>query len=425
MSEENPLSALRRKAQVGQQQYQARSMTAPRALRLSMAKVAEDEFDLALGVIGLTESCAAAADVVGAAAENTLMLLLDTPNGGPGAALFDSTFVGALVQQQTMGRVSEIKEGAPPRRTSRTDASLVGPYLDLIFRKAGPLPDDEKDSRLLSGIKFGAHMPAPRLLLMALEAPEYLHFTVTVDIAMGTCQGRMDLLLPRPDARSGAVIAGAVGADSAGAPSELTLEKVVMTVQAQLQVALCRLRLPFSEISAFAVGDTLTLPQSALNNAEILTLGGRKVGHGKLGQIEGRRAIKLSNGSQVGDTPQRRGADSATGAPSVQYSEDPRGQPSMPSPTLETAAPSGMLQLPPADLGSFPGDTPEIDTGVGLPDLPDIPGMADSSGLSDLPDIPSFDGSDALPELPSMDAGVDLPNLPDLPDLPSLAQSGS
>src|SRR6056297_3217483 len=107
MTETAPLSALRRKAQVGQQQYQARSMTALRALRLALAKVAEDAFDLALAVIGLTDGKAAADEVINAAAPDALLVLLDTPHGGPGAAILDAGLVEGLVQQQTMGRVFE------------------------------------------------------------------------------------------------------------------------------------------------------------------------------------------------------------------------------------------------------------------------------------------------------------------------------
>ena len=130
MNDETTPSALRRKAQVGQEQFQARAMTAARALRVTMAKVAEDQLDLAMAVIGITESRISAENALADKDETTLLLLLDTPDRGPGAALLDSSLVGGLVQQQTMGSVSETPSGAPPRKAPRTDAALIAPIID-------------------------------------------------------------------------------------------------------------------------------------------------------------------------------------------------------------------------------------------------------------------------------------------------------
>ena len=98
------MSVLQRKAQVGKQEHQARAMTVPKALRVGLAKVADDAFDMALAVIGVTKETAAASVVLEDVGEETLLLLLDGVAGKVGGALLGSALVSALVQQQTTGR---------------------------------------------------------------------------------------------------------------------------------------------------------------------------------------------------------------------------------------------------------------------------------------------------------------------------------
>lgn len=400
MSDTTPTSALRRKAQVGKQQYQARSMTALRAMRLSLAKVAEDEFDLALAVIGLTQTQAVANEVIDAQGEGALLLLLDTPNGGPGAALLDAGFVDALVQQQTMGQVFEPLESDPPRSVTRTDSALIGPFLDLMFRRAGGMPDVEDDRRLLTGVRYGAYMPVPRLMTLALEAPVYHHFSITVDLATGKRQGRLDLLLPHALAAQDLGHAGL--GEQPSSPCSKTVSPVVMKLKAHLNVALCRKTMPLSELTELSVGDRLTLPVEALGVAEILTLDGRKVGQGKLGQVDGKRALRLTSEYQSGASPERRASDRPAGAPKIDYDDEDRRagghSRELPGPLKVDPAPVLLEKAPDLALPDLP-DLPE------LPDLPDIAGMGELSA-----------------ETASAGDDLALPDLPDLPDLPSLPQ---
>ena len=383
-------------------------MTVLRALRLAVAKVAEDEFDLAVPVIGLTDSQSSAAQVIDCAEDTALLVLLDTPNGGPGAAILDASLVEGLVQQQTMGRVYEANEDQ--RAPTRTDAALVSSYLEQIFRRAGPMPEEEDERRLLSGIKYGAYMPAARLLVMALEAPSYTHFALTLDLATGTRQGRLDLLLPSP--RKGPDLTG-LGHDDQGGVLELgppqTLERVALRLHADLRIALCRLRLTLADVSDLSPGDVLPVPIKDMSTVDVLSLDGAKVGQGRLGHVDGRRAVKLGAGHQSGDAPQRRASDQVEGAPRVEYTgEDRRGGPrSLPAPSKEETKPARLPSLPSADAASAVPDLPE------LPDIPEIRGLADLDGLPDLPDLIGEDGK--------ADAPLDLPSLPDLPDLPPLS----
>lgn len=411
MSEKIESSVLRRKAQIGQEQFQARAMTAARALRVALAKVAQDEIGLALAAIGLTEARGPAEPVLKSLDETTLLILLESPGRGPGAVLIDSALAGAIVQQQTMGQVGALREGVPLRKPTRTDAALAAPLLDALFARAGPMPDLAWQMQMLSGLRFGADIATTRLLGMALDADEYVHFAITVDIANGTRQGRIELLLPLPDIQAEPPMSDT---DEDGAPPPSTLEPMVMSLSAQLRVALCRIRMPFSQLADMAPGDTLPVPEGAMNSAEVLTIAGRPVARGKIGQIDGLRALRLTAGDKTGARPATERAAAATGS----WQTDRAGHGST----------SGMDVPPPhaasglAELDGSPDDTlgnlPEIPD---LPELPELPGE-ETGALPDLPELPE------LPELSDLPAssGVDPQDLPDFPDLPelSMAQQG-
>lgn len=422
MNENEHASALRRKTQVGQEQFQARAMTAARALRVSMAKVAEDEFDLAVAVIGLTETRTATKPVFEGKDDTTLLLLLETPDRGPGAALLDAALIGALVQQQTMGKVLEIPEGAPARRATRTDAALVAPFLDSLFERAGPLPDTEDHVRMLTGLRFGAEITSIRLLDMALDESEYTHFSLTIDVDGGVRQGKMELLLPPLSA------VDEFSSGSGGTTDDpKTLEPIVMSLTAQLRVALCRLRLPFAELAKLKPGDEIALPDGVMENSEILTVAGRKIGQGKLGQVQGRRAIRMSVPRAQTTQTNRRASDAAPDQPLMKPLFDNKIAAELVADAsfyeAEGAAPAvGLPDLPgdfDAELPALPDmpgmDAPGAPTGDLLPgELPPLPGEA-SGGLPDLPDLPDLGGG--------ADAAGGLPDLPDLPELPDLAMA--
>jgi len=419
MSEHETTSVLRRKAKAGHQQYKARAMTAARALRLSLAKAAEDELEVALATIGLTEAVEDVETALGAV-DDMLMMVLETPGRGPGAALMDPVLVGALVQQVTMGSVTELREGAPPRLPTRTDSALIAPLLDEVFRKACLLPDTDEDVQLLTGIRFGAHIAEKRLLETSIQGPAYRRFSLTRDIASGKRQGKLDLLLPLLTASA----LPEQDLEPEIKPEAATLEPVIMELQADLRVALCRLRFSFQQLADLHPGDVIDLPPGVMGNALVLTKAGRQISQGKLGQLAGRRALRLTPPGTIYDTPRRRSGDGAApfddagggGVPPTDaVAENSASADPMASLLQASASPAplGVDDIP--DLSAVDVASVGLPEPGDLPDLPDIPGI----------DSPSVDVSEALPELPDLPELLDLPAmgaLPDLPDLPDLPE---
>ena len=369
------MSVLQRKAQVGKQEHQARAMTVPKALRVCLAKVADDAFDMALAVIGVTKETAAASVVLEDVGEETLLLLLDGVAGKVGGALLGSALVSALVQQQTTGRVAAAV--VEDRRMTATDAALCAPLIDLLFKRAHGLVDNDADRVELPCLKFGARAENKRLFELALDEVEYTVLRLTVDIAGGVAQSSLVLLLPPPAAMPDPVPASD-GNETSQNPK--TLKPAIMDVPAELSAVLCRLRFPLAQISALEIGHLIDVPSESFDAVELLSINGRLISSGAMGHVDGNRALMLNSGSGAEDTTSRHlGGLNDLVPEQSDYSK-------LDLPELEM--PQTDVPFDPSNIDTLP-DIPEADSEP-TADLPDLPDLADLDGLPDLPDLPKL-----------------------------------
>lgn len=379
------MSVLQRKAQAGKQEHQARSMTVPKSLRVSLAKVADDLFDMALAVIGVTqEKCAG--DGLNAVIEpDSLLLLLDGPNGATGGVMIGAGLVGALVQQQTTGRVAP--EPSVDRKMTVTDAALCAPLMDALFKRANAVLETEKDKDVLSCFRFGARAENARLFELAMGAAEYHVLRLTVDVASGAFQSPMVMILPVPDERHTSIHDPTDGQKEAP-PSKPTLEKTVLGLQAEITAVLGRVKIPLAQISTLKPGVTLRLPSDAFDEVELVSVDGSVICTGAMGQIDGQRAICLNDApAAYGETHRYDDLDASMPIelPDVNVAEP-----------LSVSPPESFPDMSDAESSSI-GELPD------LPDIPDFPDFADQDEALEALDLPDLD--DELPDL------EDLPKL--------------
>ena len=376
------MSALQRKAQAGRQEHQSRAMSVAKALRLSMAKVADELFDMAISVIGVTQELHSSSTLEKALDETSLMVFLDGPKGRPGAATLCLNLVSALIQQQTTGRIA-VQEPAARAMTS-TDAALCAPLLDALIARASGIVEDENDHTLLSGYRYGACADGPRLLAMALEAPEYCVVRLTLDIAAGAHQGSLVFVLERPEAKP---VQNEHVHESA-VLSTASLDTAVQGLPAELAVVLCTLRMPASKLGTLSIGDQIPLPPDAFPEACVTTKNNQRLATGILGQVNGMRVLRISDPLPAGI---------------------PRGPTAHTDDVLDLEAVTPAFEDPPiVEVMEPVVNLPELDAPLDLPNMDDLPEL---SGLPDLPEI----------EMPSDSTGtLDLPELGALPELPKL-----
>lgn len=393
------MSVLQRKAQAGRQEHQARAMTVPKSLRLSIAKVADELWSMAIAAIAITYETRNAEAVSPEFDEGNLLLHLDGPNGATGAAVVGRELVSALVQQQTIGRVSP--QPVPDRALTSTDAALCAPLLDRVFARANGMLETDEDRRVLPGFKYGAHCDNARLLTLALEEPEYTVISITVDIAGGAHQSTLKFVLPLVKVQEKITEKGDANSPTSGG----TLEAVAMTLKTELRAILCKVRVPVSQIGSLRPGMALDLPPDAFPEVRVEALDGRVLAKGELGQVEGKRALRLEHRNPGRHAPKRRMSDqSDLDLPQVDVASMPGGD------LIDMD-----LSMPAHDDVSSLGDLPDIE----MPDI-STPESIESEiamagdGLGDLPDL---DNLPDLSDLPELDDLADLSDLPDLPDL--------
>lgn len=380
-------SVLRRKTEARRAQRQARAMTLTKALRQTLAKVADDVLDMALAAIALRTEERSGDMLEDVFDDISLMMLLDGPNRRRGAVMFDPILVGALIQQQTMGQVRP-DPGGDPRPMTETDAAISAPFLDALLERAAGLPEDEDDRQWLSGYRFGARAEDRRLLLLALDDANYKLVHLTVDVAGGIRQGQIVICLPmlEPQDELGAASEDEAANEGTIASRAGTLSENVMALTVDLHICIARKRVTLRDLSALKPGNTLELGSASFDAVQVMTADGRRLAEGALGQKNGLRALRITPAAPKHMHPKRRASDRAD------------------------------LGIP--DLAPLSTAGPEPTTSLDLPTGPDphLPDLADLPDMSDLPElnIPGFDENDPDAEIDP--AELDLPPL-DLPEL--------
>lgn len=399
MGETKSKTVLGRMATAGREVHQARAMTLQKAMRVSLAKAADALMDLPLAVIGSVVQKISGDALDEIVTDGSLLLLLDGPSSRGGAVVIDPILVGGFIQQQTIGSVRADTGAA--RVMTRTDAAICAPLLDDVFVRVPKIVDSEDEARLVDGFRFGAKAEHARALLLALDAPEYNVLRLTVDLARGTRQGEMVVILPTPSVAE--VLEEDIEGPATGRSLPPDMSKVVMNLTADLNMVLCKLRLPLARVQSLKPGDALVIPPGQFPTVQICDSAGRVLGVGAVGHVDGVRAVKPKRAPLHATQPLRRASDEdQVDMPNVEKIDDRRSVPDLEPPDTRAAIAD---QTEPAQKANSKeiGHINEVDQAVEEP--------AESPG--------SEQGSEA--ELPELDDFPDLEDLPDLADLVDLS----
>ncbi|MFW8634210.1 FliM/FliN family flagellar motor C-terminal domain-containing protein [Cribrihabitans pelagius] len=319
-----------------------------KALRRSVARAAIDLCELPVVVLAARQANRMPEDLAEHLSDKDLLVVLDGPAGRIGAATMDAPTVTALIQKQTIGQV--MGKAPAERHYTPTDAAMTAEFLEKLFAKAVAMLEGQSDEAIFSGYSFGAQVEDVRTLVLGLEAEDYRVIEMNLDLANGAMQGQMKLILPEPtpdDLQDGAN----------GSGTGPSLGRNLGSMRAELSAVLCKMRVPLSTFTGLKTGDVLPLDQAYLYETDLLTIGGQPVAQGRLGQMNGARAIRLNQ----------------TRTRLVAETED-AGQ------TFSEAGSGGALELAPAEA-------PALDLGIaaqGLQDAGDDGGFPALGGGGDL-----------------------------------------
>jgi flagellar motor switch/type III secretory pathway protein FliN len=250
-----------------------------------MARSAADALGLSLAVIGVTQARCRLDSLAEHLHDDRLLILLDGPDGSTGVASIDAACLAALIQHQTIGKVTG-RAGGAARKFTATDAALVAALVDPMLQTVADLTDLPADRACLTGYRFGAQADDLQSLMRSLDAERFRVFDLTLDFGAGAITGAICLVLSeRREA-----LAPAVPQPQSG----LKLEHALGDVRAELTAVVCRVRIPLDELAALRPGDTVPILQGRLGETDLVTIEGRTVSRARLGQIGGLRALRLN-----------------------------------------------------------------------------------------------------------------------------------
>lgn len=360
-------------------------MSMPKALRRALSRTADILWDLALVTQAVTVEMLDQDEVVEALGPRDLLLLLDGPDGLVGVASVTREVMTGVIEVQTIQQVTQMPVDED-RVLTQTDAAMMAPLLDGTLTRMADTLEGHPLHGQLTGYRFGAMIEDARSAGLLLDAAAYRAFRAEIDLALGRRRGTLTLFLPERRPKP-----GAGEADSGPGPHEEQLSRV----PARLDAILTRVKLPLRRAEALKPGDLLPLPPDVLDKVEITAGRGHLVARGRLGQLNGSRAVRLQ-WPVAAKTGAASGAAMGAGAAAA-------------SAELAVAGQGGAPDLPVLPALSEPATDP------GLEDLPDLPPMdfaadaadfdfgglgEDDGGANPMESLPDIDMSDGFASAP-------------------------
>ncbi|MBF9043912.1 hypothetical protein HKCCE4037_11280, partial [Rhodobacterales bacterium HKCCE4037] len=235
---------------------------------------------------------------IAALPEHGLVAATEDPTGHRGLLALEYTLVDALIEVQTTGRVEETQ--GPPRPVTRIDEALCRDFIDMVFA-AFALETSEIAGRDWPGrITYGSQIKDRSQINLLLPARGYHLMQITVT-AGGRKSGRMVVLLPADPALARQT---ALKAEKKKAPRPETWADDVLRALGgaplALNAVLMRMQMPLAKVEALADGDLIPFDHADLGSVSLESDGGHVFMRGKLGQLGGRRAVRLGAGTAPG-----------------------------------------------------------------------------------------------------------------------------
>lgn len=368
MTDQNELSALRRKAGAGRAPSDGAGMTPAKAFRLAISKAAEVELGLAVRVQSFKEQPLNQAQLLEALDGDALLVMLEGPEDSKGVAVFDMQVLSALIEVQTLGQV--IRSEAKPRPPTRTDSAMCEATLDRVLQDFEGHLADGSSAVWATGFQFQKQIGSLRLMGLALEDVPYRLFDLQLDLADGAKQGVLQIALPALGVSHKKTDAG--GDDG----WSQAMENTVGDSHVEISAVLHRVHKSLAAVQALQVGDEIVLPQSCITAVSMEGTDGCIVGVARLGQKNGYRALRMTD-AQASEQAQQKAQpllDPVAGLPASDASA--MGFPAADIPNADMAAPmDGIAMEPLADPMAMPAAMDAMAADVGAAPMPDLPMM--------------------------------------------------
>ena len=300
MNERAHISILRRMAGQAGDAAPVSPLSTSRAVRLALVKAGSDACGLVLDVVS-TDEANSRLDAMLAGLDAGVMLVgLHRQDRLIGFVAVDVQLRAAVLEMQILGRL--LAKAAADRPATGTDKALCDPFLAAFLSSLPPAVAGTDYAAWVADLQLGDQITDIRAAGMALADGDYR--VLTMQMHLGGADRKAGLALALP-------ILAAAPAPEPAAPREddwhTAFPAAVRDASAELTAQLARINVPLRQAQAFAIGDVVDLPGCSVMSVRLFAPDGRCVAQGKLGQMSGKRAVRIMApvAAQMDDLPSK------------------------------------------------------------------------------------------------------------------------
>lgn len=271
------------------------------ALRLSMARAGRRCLECDVMVTGTERApLEGPADLAALLKPMALVAGLVSPEGDQGVVALDAMTIAAITGVRTTGHLPRDPKAIEDKPATAIQAALARPLMTFFLMgwhaaltASSDRSGNHKTADLVADYRFGNAASSARTLLLAMPPGEMISMTMTLEFG-GKITGR--ILMAFPVNRLEDPSAPASDPDRNAREAALWQNRfkgAVLESRAQIEAILHRTHLPWDEINAWKVGSLLPLPVQCLDQVTLQPRGMGKPLVGRLGQMQGARAVRL------------------------------------------------------------------------------------------------------------------------------------
>lgn len=301
MTESAHATLLRRMTRSQKDEVAENPLTASRAVRLALTKAANDTVGLVLTVSGVADEVTVLDDMLATLGDDLMLIGLERGDQLQGLVALDMQLRSAVVELQTTGVL--VGQTAEDRAPTRTDKMLCDPLLSAFLAAFPTAVLSTPLEGWMEGVTHGDRVESARAAGLVLEDVNYRIVRMSVDLGVADRNGMLVIALPLVQEAAPEIAEPPVVIDW-----EHAFGAAVSESTASLDALLHRFSVPLATAKSLEIGSVLPLPGCTVNSVRLIAPDGQCVGHAKLGQAAGHRAVRLEHAAapQLSDLPAHR-----------------------------------------------------------------------------------------------------------------------
>jgi len=354
MSDSQHATLLRRMARAQDQPAAENPLTTSRAVRLALTKAANDTTGLVLSVKDVQEVQLALDDMLAQLDDGLMLIALQRGSEVAGLIALDMQMRAAILEVQTVGAL--INAVAEDRAPTGTDQTLATPLIKAFLAAFAEAVIGMELEGWVDQTEPGNRLSGTRDAGLTLTDCAYRMVRMDVDLGVAERQGIISVALPLAHAEPESTPVEEKPVNWAEAfPAN------VAEAPARLDALLHKFHVSLARAQSLQVGTILPLPGCTVESVRLLAEDGQVVANAKLGQMGGKRAVRLQAAPKAELAELGQPTSSQMAEPALMPEAEPLGL------ALDTPEPAG-------DLLGADEETELLGEGFPALDMSEMPG---------------------------------------------------